>query len=103
MLVTEDIVREALKTVIDPEIQFSVIELGLVYGVDIGEQGQSVTVRMTLTTPACPYGPVLVSDVKRVIGDLPGVKQADVQVVWDPPWNPRTMVSDEIKDKLGIW
>ena len=103
LMVTEDIVREALKTVVDPEIELSITDLGLIYGVDIADQGQSVTVRMTLTSPGCPYGPVLVSDAKRVISALPGVKQADVQVVWDPPWNPRTMVSDEIKDKLGIW
>ena len=96
-------VVEALKTVVDPEIELSVTDLGLIYNVDIADEGQSVFVRMTLTSPGCPYGPVLVSDVKRVIGHLPGVKQTDVQVVWDPPWDPKSMVSEEIKDKLGIW
>jgi metal-sulfur cluster biosynthetic enzyme len=102
-IVTKDLVMETLKTVLDPEIELSVTDLGLVYGVDIANEGQSVTVHMTLTTPYCPYGPALISDVKRVIGDLPGVKQAEVIIVWDPPWDPKTMVSEEIKDKLGIW
>ncbi len=103
MLVNHDIVMEALKTVEDPEIHLGIVDLGLVYGVDVVEQDHSVQVRMTLTSPACPYGPMLVSDVQRVVGDLPGVERANVQVVWDPPWDPRTMASDEIKDKLGLW
>lgn len=102
-IVNKDIVMEALKTVEDPEIHMSVTDLGLIYGVDVADEGESVIVRMTLTSPGCPYGPALVSDAKRAISALPGVKKADVQVVWDPPWNPRTMVSDEVKDKLGIW
>jgi metal-sulfur cluster biosynthetic enzyme len=102
-ILTKDIVTEALRNVVDPEIQLSVTDLGLVYDVDISNDGESVTVRMTLTTPYCPYGPALISDVKRVLSELPGVKQAEVIIVWDPPWDPKTMVSDEIKDKLGIW
>jgi metal-sulfur cluster biosynthetic enzyme len=103
VIVNEDIVREALKGVIDPEIRLSVADLGLIYGVDLDNDGRNVSVRMTLTTPACPYGPQLVNDVRQTVANLPGVDTAEVRVVWDPPWDPRTMATDEIKDKLGIW
>ncbi|MBI5867094.1 MAG: DUF59 domain-containing protein [candidate division Zixibacteria bacterium] len=102
-VVTKEVIMETLGTVLDPEIELSVTDLGLVYGIDITNEGQMVTIRMTLTTPYCPYGPTLIADVKRAVGHLPGVNQVEVVVVWDPPWDPKTMVSEEIKDKLGIW
>jgi len=103
VLVNQDIVMEALKEVQDPELRLGIVDLGLIYGADISEDGKSVKVRMSLTSPACPYGPMLVSDVRRVISNLPGVENPEVQIVWNPPWDPRTMASDEIKDKLGLW
>jgi metal-sulfur cluster biosynthetic enzyme len=103
MLMNEELVMEALKEVQDPELRLGIVDLGLIYGADVAEDGKSVTVRMTLTSPACPYGPMLITDVKNVVDNLPGVDQAEVEIVWDPPWDPRTMASDEIKDKLGIW
>ena len=96
-------VTEALRAVLDPEMRLSVVDLGLIYGIDIQNDGRNIEVRMTLTTPACPYGPALVNEVRTVAASLPGVDTADVRIVWDPPWDPRTMASDEIKDKLGIW
>lgn len=101
--VTGEMVMEAIKPVVDPEIHLSIVDLGLVYGADVDPEGKQVTVRLTLTSPACPYGPLLIDQVKLVAGSLPGVEKADVQVVWDPPWDPRTMASEYAKDVLGIW
>jgi metal-sulfur cluster biosynthetic enzyme len=100
---TEELVMDALKEVQDPELRLGIVDLGLIYGADVAEDGKSVTVRMTLTSPACPYGPMLITDVKSVVDNLPGVDQSEVKLIWDPPWDPKTMASDEIKDKLGIW
>ena len=103
MLINDDIVMEALKEVQDPELHLGIVDLGLIYGVDVEEGGKHVEVRMSLTSPGCPYGPQMVNDVRLTVTRLPGVETADVRVVWDPPWDPRKMASDEIKDKLGIW
>ena len=103
MLISEDLVFEALKTVIDPEINLNIVELGLVYGVDLENEGKKVTVEMTLTSPMCPYGPMIIQNVNNSINTLPGVEETDVQIVWEPQWDPKTMASDEVKDKMGIW
>ena len=103
VLMTQDMVMEALKEVQDPELRLGIVGLGLIYGVDLEDNGKHVEVRMSLTSPGCPYGPQIVNDVRSTVAGLPGVETADVRVVWDPPWDPRKMASDEIKDKLGIW
>lgn len=103
MLITEDIVMEAIKPVLDPEVNLSIVDLGLIYGVEIKENGKKVTVEMTLTSPMCPYGPQMVAQVEEVVKGLPLVVYPEVKVVWEPQWDPRTMASDEVKDKLGIW
>lgn len=78
----------ALSTVIDPEVGLDIVEMGLVYGVEVGEVGpDSVHVRMTLTTPGCPLHDVMVEGAERALLDA-GATFADVQVVWDPPWSP---------------
>ena len=97
----EELVREALKNVIDPELRLSIIDLGLVYEVDIKDS--TVKVIYTLTTPACPLGPVIDEQIQDVLGDLPGMEEVITEVVFSPPWDPRTMASDEIKMQLGIW
>ncbi len=97
----EDVVMEHLKTILDPELGISIVELGLVYGVDIGEEGQ-VTVRMTLTSPACPLGAVIQGQVHQALGKVPWVKEPKVQLVWSPRWDPRTMCSEDAKMELGI-
>jgi metal-sulfur cluster biosynthetic enzyme len=97
----EDVVKEHLKTIIDPELGINIIDLGLVYGVDIGENGQ-VTVRMTLTSPACPLGGVIQAQVHQALGKLPWVKDPKVQLVWSPRWDPQTMMTEEAKMELGI-
>lgn len=102
-IVNEAIVMIALGEVMDPELRLGIVDLGLIYGVDIEDSGKHVEVRMSLTSPGCPYGPQMVNEVRSVVAALPGVETADVRVVWDPPWDPRKMASDEIKDKLGLW
>ena len=96
-------VYDALRTVEDPEIRQNIVGLGLIYGVDISEGCDRIEVRMTLTTPYCPYAPDLVEKARRSLLALPGVKEAVVRLVWEPPWDPKTMASDEVKDALGLW
>lgn len=98
---TREEILERLRPVVDPEIGISIVDLGLVY--DVEEEGRRVTVRMTLTTPLCPYGPALVGQVRDLVAAIPGVEEAKVDLVWDPPWDPRTMASDDAKDQLMIW
>jgi metal-sulfur cluster biosynthetic enzyme len=99
---TPDDVQDALREVIDPEIGIDIVSLGLVYGVDIAEDGDT-TVRMTLTSPYCPLGPMLESQVHAATQFLPGVRDVKVDLVWDPPWDPHTMASDETKLELGLY
>jgi metal-sulfur cluster biosynthetic enzyme len=100
-VVNEELVREALKNVIDPELRISIMELGLVYDVDI--EDSKVKVIYTLTSPGCPLGPVIDGQIKDVLLDLPGVKDVDSELTFTPPWDPRTMASDDVKMQLGIW
>ena len=101
-LPTKEEVFEALKPVQDPEIRIGIVDLGLVYDADISENGK-VTVKMTLTTPACPYGEMLVAMVHRAAEDLDDVTDVEVVLVWEPTWDPVEMASDVAKDLLGIW
>lgn len=101
-LLSEELVMERLKDVFDPEIHMSIVELGLVYGVDIGDDG-TVIVNYTLTSPGCPLGPVIDGQIQDVLIDLPGVKEVVGKVTFSPPWDPRTMASDDVKMQLGIW
>jgi len=95
---------EALGTVYDPEIPASIVELGLVYGIDAEpvEGGHKVLVHMTLTAPGCGIGPVLVDDVRRKLLGTPGVKEAEVELVFDPPWDPSRM-SEAARLQLGFF
>lgn len=101
-MVSKEEVLAAVATVEDPEIGLGVVDLGLIYDIAIADDS-SIDIRMTLTTPYCPYGPQLVAEVQKAALDLPGVPKADVEVVWDPPWDPNSMASDYAKDVLGIW
>lgn len=97
--------REQLMTklaeVNDPEINLSIVDLGLVYDVTFDEG--DVLVTMTLTSPGCPLGPVIRGEAWAKLREIPGVKDVDVQIVWNPPWDPRTMASEDVKMALGIW
>ena len=98
---TYDEMMAKLTLVKDPEIDMSIVELGLVYDAQI-EDGV-VTVTMTLTSPGCPLGPIIRGEVYARLRELPGVKDVDVNIVWSPPWDPRTMASEDVKMALGIW
>jgi metal-sulfur cluster biosynthetic enzyme len=99
---TNEELREILRAVEDPELHMSIVDLGLVYGVEIDEDGQ-VTVDMTLTSPACPVGPMLQGLIFHKLSQVDGVEDVEVNLVWSPPWDPRTMASEDIKMALGIW
>lgn len=101
-LPTKEEIIEVLKPVQDPEIRIGVVDLGLIYDTVVQDDGK-VLVKMTLTTPACPYGEMLVASVHRAVEDLETVKEVEVALVWDPPWDPKEMCSDLAKDQLGIW
>ncbi len=92
-------IREALRCVIDPDLQFPIVDLGLVYDVEL--IGDKVTVRMTLTSPGCPYGPYLLHQVKDTLLAMKGIRDAQVELVWDPPWGPDKM-SEEVRLELGF-
>ena len=100
-VLNEELVREQLKEVFDPELRMSIMELGLVYDVDVEEGNVKIT--YTLTTPACPLGPVIDGQIQDMVTDLPGVKDVVTELTFTPPWDPRTMASDDVKMQLGIW
>lgn len=97
----------ALQPVHDPEIHISVVDLGLIYGAEVkeaaGGPGKSVKVKMSLTSPACPYGPMLLATVHGALAKVPGVREVDVDLAFTPSWDPRTMATEEAKDQLGIY
>jgi FeS assembly SUF system protein len=97
---TDEIVA-ALKTVYDPEIPSDIYELGLIYKVDIGDD-RAVTIDMTLTTPNCPSAAELPGMVENAVAAVGGVREAKVNIVWDPPWDPSRM-SDEARTVLDMW
>jgi FeS assembly SUF system protein len=96
----ERVVR-ALKSCYDPEIPVDIYELGLIYGVEIDE-GCAVTVRMTLTSPACPVAGSLPGEVESKVRAVDGVRSARVELVWDPPWD-KEMMSEAAKVELGFF
>ena len=103
-MLTEQQVLEALKPIEDPELHLGIVDLGLIYGADIVPQsdGDEVKLTMTFTSPFCPYGPQLKAMVQRALVALPGVKNAIVNIVFTPPWDPRTMASEDCKIALGL-
>ena len=101
-LLSEELLMERLKDVFDPEIHMSIVELGLVYDVSIEDDGE-VSVTYTLTSPGCPLGPVIDGQIQDVLVDIPGVKKVNSKLTFSPPWDPKTMASDDVKMQLGIW
>jgi len=100
--ISDETIREALCEVYDPEIGIDIVSLGLVYGTTMDDQGK-LTVDMTLTSPYCPMGGLIQDQVSAICAPLPGVEQVQVNFVFKPPWDPRTMASDEAKLDLGIY
>ena len=93
-------VIQALKEIYDPEIPVNIYDLGLIYGVDITSDGHAA-VTMTLTTPHCPVAESMPGEVELRVGSVPGVGHAEVNLVWDPPWDPQKM-TDDAKLELGM-
>ncbi|HTQ40098.1 MAG TPA: metal-sulfur cluster assembly factor [Pirellulales bacterium] len=104
MPITEDAVRETLKQVIDPELFVNIIDLGLVYAVNVEPAGEkeNIKIEMTMTSPACPAGPQLIGQSKQVLGALAGVGEVEVKLVMTPPWSPDLM-TESARDQLGIF
>ena len=102
-MVTADGVRETLKTVFDPEIGINIVDLGLIYGVETDDAEQKVVVTFTLTTPACPVGPMLEAQIREAVTNMEEVKTVETDLVFSPPWDPREMASEEAKFELGIF
>ena len=103
----EDSIREMLKEVKDPELFVNIVDLGLIYGVtltpaDDAPGKQKISVDMTMTSPACPAGPQLIGDTKRVLGTHADVSAVEVRIVMDPPWTPDKM-TEAARDQLGIF
>jgi metal-sulfur cluster biosynthetic enzyme len=106
-MLSEDKVLEELKKVIDPELFVNIVDLGLIYGVDIQEDAEEegkkkVFIDMTMTSPACPAGPQLIANSKNVVSQLDDVHDCEVKIVMDPPWTPDRMTEDA-RDQLGIF
>jgi len=96
---TKDEVVEALRQVEDPELGMDIVDLGLLYDVEV--EGPRVKVTHSLTSMGCPVGPLIQEDINRVTSELPGVEDVDVELTWDPPWTPDKM-SDDAKFILGF-
>ena len=104
MALTEAQVIESLKPIQDPVLHLGIVDLGLIYEAQINPQpeGEDVKLTMTFTSPFCPYGPALKAQVQQALQKLPGVKNSQVQIVFTPPWDPRTMASEECRIALGL-
>ena len=105
-MLSEDKVFEELKKVIDPELFVNIVDLGLIYVVDIRDAEEAdkkdVFIDMTMTSPACPAGPQLIANSKNVVSQLEEVNNVEVKIVMDPPWTPDKMTEDA-RDQLGIF
>jgi metal-sulfur cluster biosynthetic enzyme len=97
--VTKDDVIEAMRGVEDPELGMDIVDLGLLYDVDVA--GSKVKVTHSLTSMGCPAGPMIQEDIHRAASELPGVEDVEVELTWDPPWTPEKM-SDDAKFILGF-
>jgi metal-sulfur cluster biosynthetic enzyme len=101
----EESIYAALRQVQDPELFVNIVDLGLVYEVGVKDApggGSAVHVKMTMTSPACPAGPQLIQDARDALLDLPGVEEAEVEMVMSPPWTPDRM-TEEARDELGMF
>lgn len=98
--ITQEAVLEVLSEVYDPEIPIDIVNLGLIYGVDI--EGSHVHIRMTMTAPGCPASTQIAGESKIVVEDIPGVQSVEIEIVWDPPWDPSKM-SEEAQQSMGMF
>ena len=98
-VLNEESARSALRQVKDPELDMNIVELGLVYDVEIDDG--AVQVRMTLTSPGCPAGPMITNDAYRVLRALDGVKDVNIEIVWEPYWTPER-IDPKVRALLGL-
>ena len=98
---TPEDIKEALRQIYDPEININIVDLGLIYKIDVKENGE-VYIDMTLTSPICPFGEVVKEETNRILKQLPGINAVHLNLVWDPPWDPHSMASEEAKLDLGL-
>ncbi|WFB35407.1 iron-sulfur cluster assembly protein [Kiritimatiellota bacterium B12222] len=98
-VLNEESVRDVLRNVIDPEIQYNILDMGLIYEVNVLED-KTVGIQMTLTSPACPFGPMIIHDVRESCLSV-GAEDVQIDLVWQPPWSPERM-TDEAKLDLGF-
>lgn len=99
-MVTKDQIIEKLKTVLDPELHINVVDLGLVY--DVAVENSKVKLLMTLTTPGCPLAAYFEKDLKEKIKEVPEVSEVEIELTFDPPWDPSKM-SQDAREQLGIF
>ncbi|MDP8205945.1 MAG: iron-sulfur cluster assembly protein [Candidatus Electryonea clarkiae] len=100
LALTEEIIMDSLLTVMDPELHISIVDLGLIYNVNIKDNDE-IHVLMTLTTPGCPLATSIAEQAEKAVMETDGVKDVLIEIVFEPPWNVN-MMSDFAKDKLGI-
>lgn len=98
-VLTPDLVRQSLRKVKDPELDLNIVDLGLVYDIEVADG--VVRVNMTLTSPGCPAGPMITNDVYRQVRELPGVTDVDVEIVWEPYWTPER-IEPKIRAMMGF-
>ena len=101
MLFSEETIREKLREVIDPELGLSVVDLGLIYRVETADS--TVRITYTLTSPACPLGPAIAAAMRHAVSEVPGVREVELNLTFSPPWDPKTMASEEARTEMGIW
>ncbi len=100
---TAEQVRAGLLPITDPEIGISIVELGLIYAIDVDAAKRKVAVTMTFTSMACPVGPQILAGVEAMCRRMAGVEDAEVRLTFDPPWDPKVHCSEDAKATLGIW
>ena len=100
---TPESVLDVLRPVKDPELNLSIVDLGLVRGITVHDDSGKVDIDLTLTSPMCPLGPEIMAATKGAAERVPGVNEAAINLVWSPMWDPRVDCSEDAKAELGIW
>ena len=101
--ITPESMKEWLKPIEDPELFISLVDLGLIYECSFAPSEEKASVKMSLTSPGCPAAGWMVDQVKKRLLEYPGIKDADVKIVFEPKWDPKEMATEEGKERLGIW
>lgn len=96
----ENDIRRALRQVYDPEIMVNIVDLGMIYAINVDDQGNAL-ITMTFTAPNCPMADVVIDQAREVANEVPGIKKADIQITFEPPWDP-SMMSEEALLETGL-